>query len=104
MDFRAQPLVSCITPTANRRRFLLQAIRYFLAQDYPNKELVIVDDGDEKVSEFLPKAEPIRYLQLPVKTVLGKKRTGGAGEARGRIMVRGDDDDGSAPWRLRYQV
>src|SRR6202023_35651 len=104
MDFRAQPLVSCITPTANRRRFLLQAIRYFLAQDYPNKELVIVDDGDEKVSEFLPKAEPIRYLQLPEKTVLGEKRNRAAAEARGGIIVHWDDDDWSAPWRLRYQV
>ena len=28
------PLVSCIMPTANRRRFVPEAIRLFLAQDY----------------------------------------------------------------------
>jgi glycosyltransferase involved in cell wall biosynthesis len=39
-----QPIASCIIPTANRRRFVPQAIRYFLTQDYPNKELIVVDD------------------------------------------------------------
>jgi hypothetical protein len=28
------PLVSCIMPTANRRRFVPEAIRLFLPQDY----------------------------------------------------------------------
>ena len=39
------PLVSCIMPTYNRRHFAGKAIEYFLRQDYPNKQLVIVDDG-----------------------------------------------------------
>jgi hypothetical protein len=34
------PLISCIMPTFNRRRFVAQAIRYFLCQDYPEKELM----------------------------------------------------------------
>ena len=38
------PLVSCIMPTADRRRFVPRAVHQFLAQDYPNKELVILDD------------------------------------------------------------
>jgi glycosyltransferase involved in cell wall biosynthesis len=44
-----QPSVSCIVPTANRRRFVPHAIRYFLAEDYPNKELIIVGDGESNI-------------------------------------------------------
>jgi|SRR5271165_6786020 len=51
-DF-GQLLASCIMPTANRRRFVPQAIRYFLAQDYPSKEPIIVDDGDEAVGDLV---------------------------------------------------
>ena len=99
-----QPLVSCIMPTANRRRFVPQAIRYFLAQDYPNKELIIVDDGEEAVSDLVPPDERIHYIRLPGKTVLGEKRNCAVSEAHGEIIVHWDDDDWSAPWRVRYQV
>ena len=91
-------------PTANRPRFVPQAIRYFLAQDYPNKELIIVDDREGAVSDLLPKDERVRYIRLPHKTILGEKRNRAAEEARGEIIVHWDDDDWSAPWRLRYQV
>jgi GT2 family glycosyltransferase len=42
-----EPLVSCIMVTRNRPEFVLQSIRYFERQDYANRELIIVDDGDE---------------------------------------------------------
>src|SRR4030095_9083631 len=55
------PLVSCIMPTYNRRLFVPQAIQYFLRQDYPRKELVIVDDGSDPVADLLPPHQPLRY-------------------------------------------
>jgi ADP-heptose:LPS heptosyltransferase/2-polyprenyl-3-methyl-5-hydroxy-6-metoxy-1,4-benzoquinol methylase len=91
-------------PTANRRRFVPQAIRYFLVQDYPNKELIIVDDGEEAVGDLVPEDEGIRYIRLPCKTILGEKRNCAVAQARGEIIVHWDDDDWSAPWRLRYQI
>ena len=43
------PLVSCIMPTTGQRRhFLPQAIKYFQRQTYPNLELVIVCDGEDR--------------------------------------------------------
>ena len=39
----------------NRRRFVPDAIRDFLVQDYPSRELIIVDDGTDPVAE--PRAE-----------------------------------------------
>ena len=46
----AAPLVSCVMPTFDRRAFVPQAVRYFLRQDYPAKELVVIDDGPEPVA------------------------------------------------------
>lgn len=98
------PLVSCIMPTFNRRRFVPQAIRYFLSQDYPERELLILDDGDESVRDLMPKDSRIRYFRLERTTVLGEKRNLACEEARGEIIAHWDDDDWMAGWRLSYQV
>ena len=49
-------------PTHNRRPFVAQAIVYFLRQDYPNRELIIVDDGTDPVADLIPDDPRIRYL------------------------------------------
>jgi len=46
MEHDTLPLVSCIMPTTGRPRWAQQAIRYFSRQDYPNRELVILDGGN----------------------------------------------------------
>src|SRR5712692_5558015 len=98
------PLVSCIMPTYNRRTFVLQAIEYFLRQDYPNKELVIVDDGTDSVSDLVPADEHIRYIRLGAKATIGSKRNLACQQAQGTIIVHWDDDDWHAPYQLSYQV
>jgi len=67
----ALSLVSCIMPTYNRRAFVPQAIYYFLRQDYPNKELIIVDDGTDEVGDLIPGDERIRYIGSPCDKALG---------------------------------
>lgn len=98
------PLVSCIMPTANRRRFVPEAIRLFLAQDYPEKELVILDDGDEAVADLVPADPQIRYLRETGRQSIGIKRNRACEAARGDIIAHWDDDDWYAPQRLRRQV
>ena len=68
------PLVSCIMPTYNRRRFVPLAIGYFLRQDYPNRELIIVDDGTDPVQDLVPDDPRIRYMSLEAKHSIGAKR------------------------------
>ena len=98
------PLVSCVMPTFDRRRFVPQAVRYFLRQDYPNKELVVVDDGPEPVGDLLPADPRIVYHRLETRTVLGAKRNLACQLARGPVIVHWDDDDWAAPDRVRLQV
>jgi hypothetical protein len=99
-----EPLVSCIMPTYNRRPFVVQAIFYFLRQKYANKELIIIDDGTDAVTDLIPTDERIRYIRLREKTTVGAKRNLACEQAEGTIIVHWDDDDWHAPHRLRYQT
>src|SRR5262249_53603198 len=68
------PLVSCIMPTYNRRSFVSLALQYFQRQDYPNRELIIVDDGSDVVSDLAQTAQNVRYLRLSARMSIGAKR------------------------------
>ena len=100
----AAPLVSCVMPTFDRRTFVPQAVRYFLRQDYPAKELIIVDDGPEPVSDLLPADPRIVYHRLEARTILGAKRNLACDLARGPFIMHWDDDDWASPQRLSVQV
>jgi len=98
------PLVSCIMPTYNRRRFMPQAIRYFLRQDYPNKELVILDDGTESAADLVPDNSQIHYIRLTGQRTLGAKRNQCVEASQGQLIMHWDDDDWMASHRISYQV
>lgn len=102
----AQPLphVSCIMPTFNRRHYVPQAIAYFLRQDYPNRELLILDDGEERVADLVPTDPRIRYVGLSTRLLLGAKRNRACELAEGELIAHWDDDDWMAPHRLSHQV
>jgi O-antigen biosynthesis protein len=98
------PLVSCVMPTYDRRAFVPQAVRYFLRQDYPAKELIVVDDGPEPVSDLLPADPRIVYHRLETRTMLGAKRNVACDLAHGPIIVHWDDDDWASADRVSIQV
>jgi hypothetical protein len=99
------PLVSCIMPTHNRRQFVPKAIEYFARQDYPALELVILDDGDDKVADLVSPALPsLRYIALPERLRLGTKRNTAIEASRGDIIVHWDDDDWMNRTRVSSQV
>jgi len=104
VHIEAEPLVTCIMPTFNRRRFIPQALRCFSRQDYPNLELVLVDDGIDSVADCLPADRRIRYFRLDKKLTIGAKRNFACAEARGEFIVHWDDDDWYAPSRVRVQL
>ena len=99
-----QPLVSCIMPTYNRRKFVPHAIQYFLRQEYENKELIIIDDGTDPVEDLVPKSDLISYYRLNRKISLGAKLNLACNYAKGTIIANWDDDDWYAPRRLKYQI
>ena len=81
-----------------------QALAYFERQDYPNRELIIVDDGDDRVSDLISPDSQVRYLTVPQNTSIGAKRNIACEQARGDIIAHWDDDDWYAPHRLEHQI
>lgn len=100
----ALPLISCVMPTADRRALIPRAIRHFQRQDHPARELVILDDGNDPIGDLVPADPRIRYQASARRLVLGAKRNALCEAARGSLIVHWDDDDWSAPHRLRYQL
>jgi glycosyltransferase involved in cell wall biosynthesis len=99
-----QPLVSCIMPTFNRRRFVPMALAWFAAQDWPNRELIVVDDGDDPVKDLTAGQPNVRYFHMGRRASIGAKRNFACARAGGSIIAHWDDDDWYAPQRLRQQL
>ena len=98
------PLVTAIMPTRQRPEFALQAVGYFLAQDYPNKELVVLEDGAASLPGRLPDDPRIRYIAADKARSIGSLRNEACRLARGDIVAHWDDDDWHGPERLTRQV
>jgi glycosyltransferase involved in cell wall biosynthesis len=98
------PMVSCIMPTCDRRVFVGRAVAQFLAQDYPHRELIVVDDGGDSIADLLPQDPRVRLIRSAGRMTVGEKRNRGCEAARGALVAHWDDDDWMAPHRLRYQV
>lgn len=99
------PLVTAIMPTRDRPEFALQAVRYFLDQDYPNKEMVVIEDGTATLAGRMPDDPRIRYHATgkPLRTI-GAMRNEACELAGGEIIAHWDDDDWYGPQRLTRQV
>lgn len=90
-----QPLVSVIVPTYNRDEALCETLAYLFYQDYPNYEIVVVDqtvEHNEQTNRFLREnCERLRLIKL-AKPSLTKARNAGIAHARGDIILFLDDD------------
>ncbi|HJT55896.1 MAG TPA: glycosyltransferase family 2 protein [Ktedonobacteraceae bacterium] len=97
-------MISCIMPTRGRRAFMEQAVKLFLAQDYPNKELVTLEDGNE-VNWDVMAGTNYHHLGGSHHSIGYKRNFAYLGRiARGEIICQWDDDDWFSPQRLSLQV
>ena len=103
-DDASIPLVSCLMPTRDRRKFVPRAVEHFLRQTHPRRELVVVDDGQRPVEDLLPPDPRIRYHRVERPMMLGAKRNLACSLAAGELLAHWDDDDWMADHRLSAQV
>lgn len=88
--------ISIIIPTYNSARYLTGAIESALLQDYPKKELIIIDDGStdntrEIVKEFLNR--PNVYYIHQENSGTGRARNAGIKKSTGKFIAFLDADD-----------
>jgi glycosyltransferase involved in cell wall biosynthesis len=95
------PLISCIMPTYGRPEYVNESVAMFLAQDYPRKELIILNDcvGQQFEGEF----SNVHFINQNFRfTSLGEKRNTCIQLAKGPVIAVWDDDDVYLPWRLSF--
>ncbi len=100
--------ISCLAPTYNRPgirpRLLDETVESFLRQDYPDKELILLNDtpGQKLILHDAPGVviinHPDRFPTLSDKIELM------INEASGKYLCRWDDDDICLPHRLSYSM
>ena len=95
------PLVSCQMPTRNRPGFAERAVAQFLAQDWPRKELIVLDDSDPGLEPRIAEIPGLVRVVATGPMTLGDKRNLAVSLSRGEIVHHWDDDDWSGPGRLR---
>lgn len=103
----ASPLVSCIMPTKNRRRFVERALAMIGAQKgmifKGGIDVLILEDGDDCCEDLAKTAGfPVRYARF--EGTLGAKLNEGARLARGKYLINWDDDDFHHPHRIANVV
>ena len=100
---------SCLLLTYNKPprslHLVEEAIESFIRQDYPSKELVILNDAPTQVLRLAHKHENIRLVNLPYRVrTLGEKVNVAAALTTGDLLFRWDDDDIHLPWRISLSV
>lgn len=102
------PMVSCLMVTRDRAALARNAIRCFLDQTWPNRELVILDDSEDPALERIVQEfdDPrIRFLRIPPEgKTLGHLRNEAVALARGEYVCQWDDDDLYDPARIELQM
>lgn len=102
------PLISCLMVTRDRPRLAARAVECFLAQSYPNRELVVIDGGEsDQLQQGIeaisyPPIKPHRARQAGRS--MGELRNLAVEKASGRYVCIWDDDDLYDPDRLSLQM
>jgi len=102
------PMISVGITCYNAQDTIERAIRSALAQDWPNTEILVVDDRSSDNSRAVIEALAAQYPQISLIPHEVNKGYPGAlntllSRARGAYIAYFDDDDSSRPDRLRRQ-
>lgn len=101
------PLISVVMPVFNGAQFISQAILSILQQDYPNLELIVVDDGstDDSIKQVEGFDDPrITLLRHGTNMGISAARNTGLENCAGKYVAILDCDDIAMPERLQRQV
>jgi glycosyltransferase involved in cell wall biosynthesis len=98
------PLITAICCTEDRPEWLPRAVELFLAQDWPRKELLILDRSSTDLRARLPADDRVRVWWFEKQAVAAMRHRTGIQAARGEFVTYWDDDDWHAQTRLSEQI
>lgn len=102
------PKISCLMVTANNRfDYFQRSVRCYVDQTYPNKELVVINEGkkeyQKQIAEYLSNRNDVKLIFLDGWYSLGSLRNLSIALSNGDVFVQWDDDDFNSPERLSTQ-
>lgn len=102
---QGNPVVSVVIPTYNRAPLVGRAVDSALGQQFPNLEVVVVDDGstDDTRTNLARFEDRIQYYRQ-VNRGVSAARNAGIRQSRGDIIAFLDSDDMWQPQYLSTQV
>ena len=102
----SKPLVSVVIPVHNGEKYIKESIDSCLNQDYPNIEVIVVDDkSEDSTLDILREyAERIRVIPVEKQNGLGNVINIGIRASKGVYIARMDSDDVMYPSRISKQV
>lgn len=95
------PRISVIIPTYNAARTLGDTLRSVLASEYPDFEVIVVDDGSKDASAEIAGGFPCKLVRLPHNVGASRAKNAGAEAAGGDIVFFTDSDCVVQPDALR---
>jgi|GEM_PF-2573942 len=103
-DEAESPLVSVIVPTYNYSRYVVSAIDSVKKQDYPNIEIIVIDDGStDNTSNILSNRMDIQYFYQSNQG-LSATRNRGIRLSKGKYIQFLDADDLLGPTSIRKRL
>ncbi|HVF37605.1 MAG TPA: glycosyltransferase family 2 protein, partial [Sphingomicrobium sp.] len=97
------PAISVVMPVYNRADSVGRAVASVLAQDFPDFELIVVDDGstDGTAEAVSAEIDPrLRLIRLPGNAGGNAARNRGIEAARAPLIAFLDSDDAYLPHKL----
>jgi glycosyltransferase involved in cell wall biosynthesis len=101
----AKPLVSVVIPAYNCSRYIGEALESIFAQDCPDTEIIVVNDGStDDTGKVLSAFEPRIRVVEQANAGAAAARNNAIREARGKYIAFLDADDLWLPGKLITQV
>jgi glycosyltransferase involved in cell wall biosynthesis len=99
-----RPLVSIIIPTYNCEGFIEEALTSVVRQDYPSREIIVVDDGSTDSTVSIVKRFPEARLLTQRNAGPAAARNVGVRASSGKYLAFLDGDDVWFPGKLSSQI
>ena len=100
------PLVSIIIPVYNTEKYLAETIQSALNQSYPDKEIIIIDDGSTDKSLSIANSFKNEHVRVFYQSNKGASsaRNKGIAESKGDYIQFLDSDDLISPDKIKNQI
>ena len=109
LPLTSTPMVSILIPCFNEERVIQNTIEHFMQLDYPNYEIIAINDGSSDntsaiLAELTNKYKKLRFINLKENCGKANALYLGLIASKGEILVSVDADSYLAPDALKYIV